>query len=152
VSSLLSSGSILTLPSSSKWMNLNSDRSLRSFSAFSRLMPTASATSPIVCHSPSATISGVKFHDVDADGMRDVGEEGLEGWTIQLWKLDGIGELVDETTTGSEGDYIFTVTEAGHYKVTEVLESGWMQTAPAGGCYEFDVALGDTLQVRLWQH
>jgi len=94
---------------------------------------------------PQATISGVKFHDVDADGVRDDGEEGLEGWTIQLWKFDGDWELVDETTTGSEGDYIFTVTEAGHYNVTEVLESGWMQTAPAGGCYEFYVALGDQI-------
>jgi hypothetical protein len=77
--------------------------------------------------------------------VREVGEEGLEGWTIQLWKLDGGWELVNETTTGSDGDYIFTVNEAGHYKVTEVLEPGWMQTAPAGGCYEFDVTLGDTL-------
>jgi hypothetical protein len=94
---------------------------------------------------PQATISGVKFHDVDADGVRGDGEEGLEGWTIQLWKFDGDWELVGETTTGSEGDYIFTVTEAGRYKVTEVLESGWMQTAPAGGCYEFDVALGDRI-------
>jgi len=93
---------------------------------------------------PQATISGVKFHDVDADGVREVGEEGLEGWKIQLWKLDDGWGLVDETTTGSDGDYIFTVTEAGHYKVKEVLESksGWMQTAPAGCCYEFDVALG----------
>jgi len=91
----------------------------------------------------AATISGVKFHDVNANGIRDIGEEGLEGWTIKLWKFDGNDwELVDETTTGSEGDYIFTVNEDGHYKVTEVLESGWMQTAPAGGCYEFDVALG----------
>jgi hypothetical protein len=98
-----------------------------------------------VCLPPQATISGLKFHDVDADGVREVGEEGLGGWTIQLWKLDGDWELVDETTTGSEGDYIFTVNEAGHYKVTEVLESGWMQTAPADGYYEFDVALGDTI-------
>jgi hypothetical protein len=98
-----------------------------------------------VCLPSQATISGLKFHDVDADGVRDVGEEGLEGWTIQLWKLDGVWELVNETTTGSEGDYIFTVNEAGHYNVTEVLKSGWMQTAPAGGYYEFDVALGDTI-------
>jgi len=96
------------------------------------------------CITPQATISGVKFHDVDADGVRDVGEEGLEGWTIQLWKLDGGWEFVDETTTGSEGDYIFTVNEDGHYKVTEVLESGWMQTAPAGDYYEIDVVLGTT--------
>jgi hypothetical protein len=94
--------------------------------------------------SSAATISGVKFHDVNADGVREVGEEGLEGWTIQLWKLDGGWELVNETTTGSDGDYIFTVNETGHYKVTEVLKSGWMQTAPAGDCYEFDVTLGTT--------
>jgi hypothetical protein len=100
----------------------------------------ASATVTVICKiPPEATISGVKFHDVDADGMRDDGEEGLEGWTIQLWKD---GTCVQTKTTGSAGDYIFTVNEAGHYKVTEVLESGWMQTAPADGCYEFDVALG----------
>jgi hypothetical protein len=74
--------------------------------------------------------------------VRDVGEEGLEGWTIQLWKD---GTCVQTTTTGSDGDYIFTVTEAGHYNVTEVLKSGWMQTAPTDGYYEFDVALGDTI-------
>ena len=95
-----------------------------------------------VCPPPQATISGLKFHDVDADGVRDVGEEGLEGWTIQLWKD---GTCVQTTTTGSAGDYIFTVTEAGHYKVTEVLEPGWKQTAPAGGYYEFDVALGGVI-------
>jgi hypothetical protein len=77
--------------------------------------------------------------------VREVGEEGLEGWTIQLWKLDSGWELVNETTTGSEGDYIFTVNEAGRYKVTEVLEPGWMQTAPTDGYYEFNVTLGDTL-------
>jgi hypothetical protein len=88
---------------------------------------------------PAATISGVKFHDVNANGIRDIGEEGLEGWTIQLWKD---GTCVQTKTTDSAGDYIFTVTEVGHYKVTEVLKSGWMQTAPADGYYEFDVALG----------
>jgi hypothetical protein len=112
---------------------------------------SASATVTVTCKiPPEATISGVKFHDVDADGVRDDNEEGLEGWTIQLWKfVDGDWKLVGETTTDSEGYYkgyyIFTVTESGHYKVTEVLESGWMQTAPADGCYEFDVALGDII-------
>jgi hypothetical protein len=91
---------------------------------------------------PAATISGVKFHDVNANGIRDIGEEGLEGWTIQLWKD---GTCVQTKTTGSAGDYIFTVTEAGHYKVTEVLEPGWMQTAPTNGYYEIDVASEDII-------
>src|SRR4030095_2619157 len=29
-----------------------------------------------------ATVHGVKFEDVDADGVRDPGEPGLGGWTI----------------------------------------------------------------------
>jgi len=109
--------------------------------------PTVSGTNgyfrfvKTVCLPPAATISGVKFHDVDADGVREVGEEGLEGWTIKLWKD---GTCVQTTTTGSAGDYTFTVNEAGHYNVTEVLKSGWMQTAPAGGCYEIDVDLRTT--------
>jgi hypothetical protein len=110
--------------------------------------PTVSGTNgyfqfvKTVCLQPAATISGVKFHDVNANGIRDVGEEGLEGWTIKLWKDD---TCVQTTTTSPAGDYIFTVTETGHYKVTEVLKSGWMQTAPTNGYYEFDVALGDTI-------
>jgi len=94
------------------------------------------------CPPPEATISGVKFHDRNADGDRDVGEEGLKGWTIELWKD---GSCVQTTTTGDAGDYIFTVTTAGTYKVMEVLQTGWRQTAPpAPGYYEFDVVLGGT--------
>jgi hypothetical protein len=93
---------------------------------------------------PAATISGVKFNDRNADGVRDIiGEEGLKGWTIELWKL---GTCVQTTTTGDAGDYIFTVTTAGTYKVMEVLLTGWRQTAPpAPGYYEFSVSLGDTI-------
>jgi hypothetical protein len=98
----------------------------------------------------AATISGVKFHDVNANRIRDDGEEGLEGWMIQLWKD---GTCVQNTTTGPAGDYTFTVTEAGHYNVTEVLEPGWMQTAPTNGYHEIDVALGGChYRYRLWQH
>jgi len=92
-----------------------------------------------------ATISGVKFHDVDADGVQDPGEEGLADWTIQLFrKVDNDWNLVDTDITGDEGYYIFTVTETGTYKVVEVFQDGWMQTAPALGYYELDVELGDT--------
>lgn len=97
-----------------------------------------------VCLPPEATISGVKFHDLDADGERDTSEMGLEGWTIQLWKLDTDWSLVSNTTTGDAGDYIFTVTTAGKYRVTEVLKPGWKQTAPLAGNYTFEVVLGQT--------
>jgi len=89
-----------------------------------------------------ATISGVKYDDSNANGIRNIGEVGLQDWTIKLWKDSS---FVTSTTTGVAGDYIFTVSEAGHYKVTEVLQDGWMQTAPTSGYHEFDVAPGDVI-------
>jgi len=95
-----------------------------------------------VCPPPEATISGVKFHDLDADGVRDVGEEGLSDWYIQLFKkVDAEWVSVDAMLTGDAGDYIFTVGTAGHYKIMEVSQDGWRQTA---GPDEFDVVLGHT--------
>jgi hypothetical protein len=70
---------------------------------------------------PAATISGVKFYDNNANGFRDGGENGLKGWTIQLWKLDDTWTLVKEVQTGDAGDYIFENLYPGTYKVTEVF-------------------------------
>jgi hypothetical protein len=96
-----------------------------------------------VCPPPEATISGVKFHDKDADGIRDDGEEGLSGWYIQLFKKVGAEWVsVDAKTTGEAGLYIFTVGTAGLYKLMEVSQTGWRQTA---GGDEFNVALGDVI-------
>jgi len=91
-----------------------------------------------------AEVSGIKFYDINANHNLDSDEVGLAGWTIQLWKLDGDPVLVDTTTTGPDGEYIFTVTAAGTYKVTEVLQSGWEQTAPhPDGYYQITVVLGN---------
>jgi len=96
-----------------------------------------------VCPPPEATISGIKFHDKDADGIRDIGEEGLSGWYIQLFRKVGAEWVsVDAMLTGDVGDYIFTVGTAGLYKLMEASQTGWRQTA---GCDEFPVALGDVI-------
>jgi len=96
-----------------------------------------------VCPPPEATISGVKFHDKNANNVRDIGEEGLSGWYIQLFKkVSDDWVSVDAKTTGDSGDYIFTVNIAGHYKLMEVSQTGWRQTV---GPDEFDVALGQTI-------
>ena len=33
----------------------------------------------------------MKFHDLNADGVKDAGEPGLAGWTIYLVGTDGTG-------------------------------------------------------------
>ena len=83
-------------------------------------------------------ISGVKFNDLDGDGVRDTNEEGLSGWTIFL-DADADGTLDQgevSTVTGVGGAYSFSVTpdadksdiDNDPYVVREVQQSGWTQT------------------------
>jgi len=110
---------------------------------------SASATVTVKCITPpSATISGVKYYDANLNGERDSGEAGIAGWKIELYRYDEDamdGVLVATAYTGSDGSYTFTVTEAGTYRVVEVMPSGmWVQTAPESGYYVIIVELGQT--------
>ena len=89
-----------------------------------------------------ASKSGVKFHDLNADGDQDSGEPGLNGWTINLYRnLDGdtildANEAVPAQTTTTAtvdnvvGSYKFANLQNGDYIVCEVLQAGWNQSAP----------------------
>ncbi len=83
----------------------------------------------------AASISGVKFEDVDGDGVRDDGEAGLAGWTIFL-DANGNGSLdsgESYAVTDAEGAYRFDNLLPGNYVVAEVMRDGWMQTSPGVG-------------------
>jgi len=71
-------------------------------------------------------VSGAKINDLDGDGVRDEGEPGIPGWTIELYRN---GELVATTVTGDDGTYTFTVCDGGEYEVREVEVSGWEPTS-----------------------
>ncbi len=78
----------------------------------------------------SLSISGLKFSDLDADGVRDAGELGLAGWTI---RLQGGPHAVDMTApTDANGQFSFTYLEPGIYTVSEAAQAGWAQTKPGG--------------------
>jgi hypothetical protein len=76
------------------------------------------------------TVDGFKFEDMSGNGVWDVGDTGIEGWTITLSKMDG-GNWVEvaTTTTDSSGHYSFTVCEGGEYKVSEETRDGWVATS-----------------------
>lgn len=74
-------------------------------------------------------IGGVKFEDFDADGVRDAGEPGLPGVTIQL--TPAAGGTARNATTDAAGNFIFTEVLAGTYTLSEVVPTGFTQTAPA---------------------
>jgi hypothetical protein len=81
------------------------------------------------------TVSGLKFKDADADGVKDTGEIGLGGWVIHLFGTDGGGATVHvETTTAANGTYSFSV-KPGSYTVCEQTSGkpGWVQSFPTSG-------------------
>jgi hypothetical protein len=90
-----------------------------------------------VTNTKLSSISGVKFHDHNGNGDRDIGDEGLEDWTIEL--NDGVSTTT--ITTNEDGEYSFLNLGAGTYLVCEVQQIGWMQTSNAGNCHT--VTVGD---------
>ena len=72
-----------------------------------------------------ATISGMKFNDLNGNGVQDETEPGLPGWTILLTKNS---QSDGNTVTDSTGHYSFTNLGPGTYTVNEQTQSGWTQT------------------------
>ncbi|MBN2405624.1 MAG: DUF11 domain-containing protein [Coriobacteriia bacterium] len=70
-------------------------------------------------------ISGMKYDDLDASGMMTEGEDGMSGWTIELYR-DGV--LYDTAITGDDGEYEFTGLLPGTYTLMEVQQPGWEMT------------------------
>lgn len=93
-------------------------------------------------HFSPMEVYGQKYHDVNGNGMLDVGETGLNGWEIQL--LDEEGRVLDSQITAEhvlvdengfeytvQGWYEFEEVAPGDYWVSEVAEPNWIQSEPA---------------------
>ncbi len=78
------------------------------------------------------SISGLKFNDLDGNGIMDGSDAPLDGWTIQLngYSVYNTSESRSIVTDGS-GNYAFNNLWPGTYTVSEVWRSGWRQTLPA---------------------
>src|SRR5207245_928986 len=74
-------------------------------------------------------IEGTVFNDTDQDGVRQTGEAGVSGQTIEL--IQETGQDVAQTLTDANGHYLFNLFSGlgpGTYTVVEVLPSGPFQT------------------------
>ncbi|MBI1312828.1 hypothetical protein GC176_16180 [bacterium] len=82
----------------------------------------------------SGNISGIKFNDLNENGLQDVGEPGLGGFTIFAdLNLDGLLDVGEPSTvTAANGSW--TLSNLGslrEYTIREVQQPGFIQTAPA---------------------
>ena len=80
--------------------------------AFYPNQPCSLTTCSILCN-----ICGTKYNDLNKNGVQDVGEPGLAGWTIQLYYWNG--PLYAATTTDGSGNYCFNNIPCGAWTVNE---------------------------------
>jgi hypothetical protein len=80
---------------------------------------------------PQSTISGVKFNDVNGDGVQDPSDAPIAGWSVTM----NPGNITVQTD--ANGVYTFANVLDGVYTVCEVQQVGWTQTFPStntGNC------------------
>jgi hypothetical protein len=79
----------------------------------------------------TASISGRVYNDLNGDGVRQLGEPGLAGFTVEL--RDDSGELLGTAVTDVNGRYVFNgfdgLTGTGNRTVDIILLPGWTQNA-----------------------
>ena len=102
-------------------------------------------------------VTGQKWHDLNADGIKDSNEPGLDGWSIQLFDDGGtvvaeaITESIDVNTDGQINPFtesgLYSITAAvGTWRIGEVQQTGWQQTtqsadSPTARLYSLDQRL-----------
>lgn len=77
--------------------------------------------------------------DKNADGVQSPEEQGVGGVCVNLYDADG--ELIQQTSTDSNGYYGFNV-EAGRYSIEFVKPEGWEFTEPNVGYEDTDSDAG----------
>ena len=73
-----------------------------------------------------ASIGDFVWEDLDADGIQDAGEPGIENVTVELKDTDG--NVLATTTTDAAGNYLFADLDPGEYKVEFELPGGFKFT------------------------
>ncbi len=93
------------------------------------------------------SIGGMKFHDVNNNGLKDGGESGLSGWHISLSGTNYVNASITQTTiTDGSGNYSFPGLWPGNYTISEVWKNGWIQTYPANlGVHSISLGLEQNL-------
>jgi len=84
----------------------------------------------IVAPTFDGELQGSVFDDLDRNGVRDAGEPGIAGRTVQLQNLDTAAVLAVETD--ANGQYRFTGFDLGPYRLRAILPAGYVQTWPGG--------------------
>ena len=95
-------------------------------------------TEPVPVNIQSCAAIGEKYADVNANGARDGGENGLAGFEFYAdLDDDGVRDAGEPTgTSDASGFYRIPDLAAGDHKIREVARPGWRISAPAPDFYQ----------------
>jgi hypothetical protein len=88
----------------------------------------------------STAVTGVVFNDRNLNGTKDVDEDYLDGWELQLTSDT---TLVGRDTTDLSGAFSFANLGPGTYTVTEIMQAGWTAVNPPSGSFVVTIANDD---------
>jgi hypothetical protein len=91
-------------------------------------------------------ITGRVWNDYDVDGVRDAGESGLPGVLVSL---SVGGDTIKTAETDPTGDYSFTVSSPGTYRLTETDPYGWVSSQAVPGSPEVTKVDANNLDVEI---
>lgn len=101
---------------------------------------TSNGTGRLCCET-GIGISGIKYNDVNNNGVIDGGDTPLSGWTFTLTG----GGTTYTAVTNAAGQYNFTGLYPANYTLSETIKPGWMAVTPAGGTTTVNYTAGDNL-------
>ena len=93
------------------------------FSATNKNCPITGCCPIKYIYGSLGSIGDFVFTDTNKDGIQTLGEAGLVGIKVQLYKSDGV-TLLEEVTTDGNGKYLFDSLLTDSYKVKFILPSG----------------------------
>ncbi len=94
---------------------------------------------------PPRIIAGVKFEDLNSDGIHNPDEGGIYQWKIVLTPVNS-ADPPETTLTAANGSYIFSNLNPIIYDVSEVQRPSHIQTLPTGeGFYGLNMGSVDEL-------
>lgn len=68
-------------------------------------------------------IGNFVWNDVNANGIQDAGEKGLNGITVQLWSADK-SQLISSAVTNANGNYTVVAPLPGDYRIRIIKPAG----------------------------
>jgi len=88
-------------------------------------------------YTQASFIRGMKFADIDRNGLFDNGDTAVAEWKIIL--SDTFGNQIDFDHSDSTGMYELYIFTPGRYVVKEVSKQKWVQSYPSGETYTIDI-------------